>query len=105
MVRCDCSANLPVLAGTQNIPRIRKQPGQLNCPSVLRYLAVRKGKLSLMRIDGAIGENQLEVQPVHRRVSSLEVEIFPLTHVEVYLNRIKPRTRKHALPFLPLQIP
>src|SRR5260221_6792908 len=69
-------ANFPILAGPQNIPRIRKQPNHLNCAGVLVYLAVREAELSFVRIDGPVGEDQIEFQQLHRRIQSPELEIF-----------------------------
>src|SRR6266404_2541595 len=85
---CSLCANSPVLARPENIPRIRKQPDHLNCAGVLAYLAIREAKLSFARIDGPIGEDQLEFQQLHRRVQSSELEIFLVAYGEIDFDRI-----------------
>src|SRR5882724_5251395 len=89
MDRCSRCANFPILAGPQNISRIRKQPNHLNCAGVRAYLAVREAKRSFVRIDGPIGEDQLEFQQLHRRVQSSELEIFLVAYSEIDFDRIK----------------
>src|SRR5258708_4152422 len=91
MDRCSRCANFPILAGPQNIPRIRKQPNHLNSAGVLAYLAVREAKLSFVRIDGPVGEDQLEFQQLHRRIQSPELEIFLVAYGEIDFNRIDRR--------------
>src|SRR5882724_4138054 len=97
MDRCSRCANFPVLARPENIPRIRKQPDHLNCAGVLAYLAVREAKLSFARIDGPIGEDQLEFQQLHRRVQSSELEIFLVAHSEIDFDWINRGDRRNGI--------
>jgi len=55
----NCNAHFAVLAGPQNVARIREQSCGLNCAGTLVDLASGKGVLSLEWINGSVGENQL----------------------------------------------
>ena len=95
MLQADDGAHFGVAARTQNVSRIRKQPGDPNGPGALVDLAVRKVERALVRIGGTIGQNQLQAQSFVRRLATgLRREAFPpckilgLADREVNLDRL-----------------
>src|SRR5271166_2173444 len=58
----DGSANFAVPAGTQYISWIGEQPCDPNRPRTLIYLAVREIERTLVRVSGAVSQNQFEAQ-------------------------------------------
>src|ERR1700677_1717536 len=70
LLNADNRAHFAVAAGTQNISRIRKHPGDSNGPGTFIYLAIGKEVLTRMHIGGTIGQNQFEAQILNSRLLS-----------------------------------
>ena len=62
MLQADDGAHFGVAAGTQNVARVRKQPGDPNGPGAFVDLPIGKVESALMLIGGTIGQNQLQAQ-------------------------------------------
>jgi hypothetical protein len=86
----NCNAHLAVLSRAQKVARIWKRSCDFNCAGALVNLAIGKGELSLVWINGSVGENQLEWR---RRFGwsplSGNPEIFLLAYGEIDLDGIK----------------
>ena len=87
----------PYCPGTQNVSGIGKQSGQPDRAGALIHLAVGEEELAGLRIDRAVGQDQLELQSSGlrvpaglRRKSPVEVEILLLADGEVDFDRDQP---------------
>jgi len=78
MLQADDGAHFGVAAGTQDVARVRKQPGDPNGAGALVDLPIRKEEPALVLIGGTIGQNQLQAQSfVGLLATGLRREAFP----------------------------
>src|SRR5690242_14142513 len=91
----DCfngNAHFAVLSGAQDVARIREQSCGLNRAGTLVHLAPGKGVLSLVWINGSVGESQLQRRRgVGWFVLLREPQIFLFAYRESDLDRVNRR--------------
>src|ERR1700746_743305 len=80
----DASDDFPKLAGAKQVLRVGKGANDLNTACAYVHLAIRKQASSLVRIDGAISQNQFKWRPVGRNLF-LRVGINLVSEVDVLL--------------------